>query len=141
VKPGDKDWVLQQLQSVKARKAVGDTVLKLLEVWDVAGDKMKEDAVDQTLTYFSKLAKRHVLADDKKTKWAQAGPGLINVGDEVRVKLDAFTGSTGVLHNGRIGKVVAIRYGDVIVNSTDEVVPSLSGAHFSPHVLEKRVLA
>ena len=141
MKPGDKDWVLQQLQSVKARKAVGDTVLKLLEVWDVAGDKMKEDAVEQTLTYFSKLAKRHVLTEDKNTKWALAGPGLINVGDEVRVKLDAFTGSTGVLHNGRIGKVVAIRYGDVIVNSTDEVVPSLSGAHFSPHVLEKRVLA
>ena len=141
MKPGDKDWVLQQLQSVKARKAVGDTVLKLLEVWDVAGDKMKEDAVEQTLTYFSKLAKRHVLTEDKNTKWALAGPGLINVGDEVRVKLDAFTGSTGVLHNGRIGKVVAIRYGDVIVNSTDEVTPSLSGTHFSPHVLEKRVLA
>ena len=141
MKPGDKDWVLQQLQSVKARKAVGDTVLKLLEVWDVAGDKMKEDAVEQTLTYFSKLAKRHVLTEDKNTKWALAGPGLINVGDEVRVKLDAFTGSTGVLHNGRIGKVVAIRYGDVIVNSSDEVAPSLSGTHFSPHVLEKRVLA
>lgn len=138
MKPQDKDWVLQQLQSVKARKAVGDTVLKLLEVWDVASEKMKEDAVDQTLSYFSKLAKRHVLVQGNNAQWVAAGPGLIKVGDEVRVKLDAFTGSTGVLHNGRTAKVVAIRYGDVIVNSVDGVLPSLDGTHFSPHVLEKR---
>jgi len=57
----------------------------------------------------------------------------------VRVKLDAYQGSTGSLHNGRRGKVVGIRYGDIIFKSNDNREPILDGAHYSPHQLQKRV--
>jgi hypothetical protein len=41
------------------------------------------------------------------------------------------------MHNGRRGRVVAVRYGDVIFNSTDNKKPLLEGAHYPPNFLEK----
>jgi hypothetical protein len=56
----------------------------------------------------------------------------------VRVKSDAFRGDIGPMHNSRVGKVIAVRYGDVIINSTDGKTPELKGVHYSPYKLEKR---
>jgi hypothetical protein len=61
------------------------------------------------------------------------------VGDIVRVRNDAYTGKLAPIHNGRPGVIVAIRSGDIIVNLTDMEEPEISGAHYSPEVLEKRV--
>jgi hypothetical protein len=66
-------------------------------------------------------------------------PGQLVVGDEVRVLANAFTDKVGVAHNGRRGRVVAIRYGDVIFKSTDDKEPLLDGTHYSPYKLEKRI--
>ena len=63
----------------------------------------------------------------------------IVVADEVRVKWNAFDGEMGKLHNGRRGKVVSIRYGDIIVKTTDGKEPVLEGFHYTPQQLEKRV--
>ena len=61
------------------------------------------------------------------------------VGDEVRVKSNAYDGDTGVMHNGRRGKVVAVRYGDIIFKSNDNKEPVLDGTHYTPYQLQKRV--
>jgi hypothetical protein len=71
--------------------------------------------------------------------WIPLQPGQITVGDQVRVMSDAFDDKTGMIHNGRLGKVMAIRYGDVIFKSTDGKSPELNGVHYSPYKLEKRV--
>ena len=52
---------------------------------------------------------------------------------------DAYEGDLGRVHNGRRGKVVAVRYGDVIFKSTDGKSPVLDGAHYTPYKLEKLV--
>lgn len=68
--------------------------------------------------------------------WKPATPGQIKPGDTVRVLLNAFKSEVGEIHNGRLGVVVKVEYGDVIVNSTDSRFPKLEGAHYSPHHLE-----
>ena len=45
-----------------------------------------------------------------------------------------------MLHNGRRGVVVGVRYGDVIVKMTDGKEPALEGAHYPPQKLEKLIL-
>ena len=134
------EWVRQQLQAVQAKVGSGNAVLKLLQVWaeeNKLSPKLAKEAVDM----FSKLALNIPLVEDKAPDevWVPAQPGQLTVGDEVRVLSDAFTDATGATHNGRRGKIIAIRYGDIIVNSTDGKTPELNGAHYSPYKLEKRV--
>jgi hypothetical protein len=89
---------------------------------------------------FTKLAVNHSILPDKPDEvWTDAQPGAILVGDEVRVKSDAYDGDTGVIHNGRRGKVVAVRYGDIIFKSNDGKMPVLDGTHYTPYQLQKRV--
>jgi hypothetical protein len=135
------EWVKQQLTEAGVKIGAGNAVLKLLETWEEMplSEKMSKDVIN----VFCKLALSTAIIapEDSATEevWVQAQPGQINVGDEVRVLLDAFSDKTGVLHNGRRGKVIAIRYGDVIFKSTDGKKPDLSGTHYSPYKLEKRV--
>lgn len=44
----------------------------------------------------------------------------MKVGAEVKVRMDAYTGEAGTHHNGRIGKVLAIDKGDVVVGYLDK---------------------
>lgn len=140
MKPQNEAWIREQLQAVKARRAVGDTLLKLLDVWESLEEKLSDQLKQEVLQYFSQLAMRHSLVEDKERTWLPAGPGQIRVGDEVRVAPTAFTGDLGMLHNGRIGRVVAVRYGDVIVNSTDGKEPVLDGTHYPPQALQKALI-
>ena len=135
----DFDWVKEQLTEAKVRRGPGDAVLKLLEAWDkltIEDEKMQEEA----LRILSVVALGHsLLAPYADEVWIEATPGQIKVADQVRIKADAFTGETGRTHNGRRGVVVGVRYGDIIVRSTDNKKPLLDGAHYSPFHLEKRV--
>jgi hypothetical protein len=84
----------------------------------------------------------HVLKQEENDDdyfWIPLQPGQITVTDIVRVKADAFRDELGPLHNGRLGAVAAVRYGDVIFNSTDGKSPELKGVHYSPYKLEKRM--
>ena len=135
----DMDWVKAQLQAARVRKIVGDATMKLINTFEEI--EMTDEQKAKTVEMFSKLALGHAHVKDKKNEtWVPVRPGAIVTADTVRVKSDAFSGETGTLHNGRIGKVVAVRYGDVIFKSTDGKEPVLDGAHYSPHMLEKLVI-
>jgi hypothetical protein len=133
----DLNWVKEQLTQAKTKKIVGDSVLKLLDHADTLSD-MSESDFTKTIQIFSRLSLGHALIKENKNEvWVPVVPGQIKVADEVRVRSDAFSGSTGTMHNGRRGRVVAVRYGDVIFNSTDNKKPLLEGAHYPPNFLEK----
>jgi hypothetical protein len=101
---------------------------------------MTPQAQRDALSTFETLALGHSLSPDNKDElWVDGGPGMFIVGDPVRIAKDAFDGPTGALHNGRRGVIVAIRSGDIIVNSTDGKEPKLDGTHYSPYKLQKRI--
>jgi hypothetical protein len=135
------EWVRQQLQEAKAKVGAGNAVLELLKVWSEQ-TKLSEKSAQEAIQMFSKLALGTVLVQPEVASnevWIPALPGQLVVGDEVRVLANAFSDSVGVSHNGRRGRVVAIRYGDVIFKSTDGKEPVLEGTHYSPYKLEKRI--
>jgi hypothetical protein len=134
------EWVRQQMQDAKVRVAPGVALLALLEAWNDI-DKLTQEQAKEAVEMFSKLALGSNIFEEVKQDeiWIPALPGQLTVGDEVRVLKDAFSDTTGVMHNGRRGKIIAIRYGDVIFKSTDGKEPDLSGVHYSPYKLEKRI--
>jgi hypothetical protein len=135
------EWVAQQLQDAKVRVGSGKAIIALLNTWESIGD-ISENISKETIEIFSRLALGKTAKEPKEVSdevWIPALPGQIKVGDEVRVLTDAFSDSTGVTHNGRRGKVTAVRYGDVIFKSTDGKAPELNGVHYSPYKLEKRI--
>jgi hypothetical protein len=134
----NNEWVRAQMQEARVKVGVGNAVIKLLEQWETM--KLSDNQTKDTLDLFSKLALGHSIVPEKPDElWVDAQPGSILVGDEVRVKADAYDGSTGAIHNGRRGKVVGVRYGDIIFKSMDDKTPVLDGAHYTPHLLQKRI--
>lgn len=135
------EWVVEQLQAAKVKVGSGKAIIKLLEVWSELPE-LSDKMVEEILTVFPVLAKGHAIKEEENEDdyiWIPLQPGQIVVGDIVRVKADAFQDKLGPLHNGRRGTVVAVRYGDVIFNDTDGKNPALTGVHYSPYKLEKRV--
>lgn len=136
----DRNWVVEQLEAAKVKVGSGKAILKLLDAWAEI-PKLSDNMTEEVLTVFPQLAKGHVIKVEENEDdyvWMDAQPGQITVGDVVRVKANAFEDKLGTLHNGRRGKVVAIRYGDVIFKDTDGKQPPLDGVHYSPYKLEKR---
>jgi hypothetical protein len=125
----DMNWVKQQLTENKTKRVVGDTVIKLLNTWtEVKGtdpDPEKDQAnLSQVIELFSKIALGHaIVKENKNENWVPAQAGALVVADDVRVKWNAFDGEKGKIHNGRRGKIVSIRYGDIIVKTTDGKEP------------------
>jgi hypothetical protein len=135
----DMNWVKSQLQAAKVRKPVGDATMKLIELIDSLD--LTPEFRDKSVDMFAALAKGHVVVKEKKDEsWVPVQAGFIKVADTVRVRADAFNGELGTLHNGRRGVVVGVRYGDVIIKSTDDKKPILDGAHYPPSKLEKLVV-
>lgn len=134
----DEEWLNQQLQLSKTDKKTADVIKYLMDGWsklNVSNDKVIKEAVEK----FSKLAVGvpiYVPVEEQEV-WVPAMPGRLSVGDTVLVKSDAFEGELGQIHNGRRGRIVAVRYGDIIVNSTDGIEPALVGSHYSPFHLLK----
>lgn len=127
----DMNWVKSQLQAARVRKPVGDATMKLIELFD-SFDITKEYR-EKTIEMFSILAKGHVVVKIKKDeKWVPVQAGDIKVAETVRVKADAFDGNLGTIHNGRRGVVVGVRYGDVIIKTTDGKEPILDGRIIRP---------
>jgi len=134
----DTNWAKSQLEQAKVPVDVGISVVKLLEVWSTLNHEDKNDYVVAQL--FSLLSCSVSIVESPSDEvWEAARPGFIRVGDEVRVMADAFEGELGQLHNGRRGRVVAVRYGDIIIKTTDGKEPILDGSHYSPYKLEKLI--
>ena len=134
----DINWAKSQLEQEKVTPEVGIAVVKLLEFWPTL--KHSNQADEKVLEVFSRLARSIALVDDNKNEiWEPARPGFLKVGDEVRVKSDAFDGELGQMHNGRRGRIVGVRYGDIIIKTTDGKEPVLDGSHYSPFNLDKLV--
>lgn len=135
------NWVREQMTEAKIKQSVGTSILRLMEVWDTMNHK--PETAQETIEAFSKLALGHALVDTEidefQGTWVQARPGQIKVADIVRVKTDAFSGDMGTIHNGRVGKIVGVRYGDLVVNSVDGREPSVEGFHYKSEILEKLV--
>lgn len=134
------EWVRSQFEAAKVKNAPGKAVLKLLNAWrDIEG--LNEKQAREAIEVFSRVALNYALVEPthETETWVPCQPGFISVGDEVRVFADAFEGDLGRVHNGRRGKVVGVRYGDVIIKTNDGKEPVLDGAHYSPYKLEKRV--
>lgn len=137
----DMKWVKQQIQAAKVKKPVGNVVLSLVEHFNEISDLLSEEDIKKVVEVFSNVAQGHAIIKEKKEEvWVPLRPGNITVSDVVRVRADAFNGSAGQLHNGRVGVVVAVRYGDVIFKSTDQKEPALDGTHYPPQALEKLVV-
>jgi hypothetical protein len=132
-------WADEQLTRTELPDRVVDPVRRLLVTWRMIPHDERD--VIEILKIFSELAQDHALEGPtpKNTRWEPVRPGFIRVGDTVRVKPDAFRGEIGQIHNGRLCRVVAIRSGDIIVNSMDDG-PQLFGVHYSPFSLDKRVV-
>lgn len=134
----DMNWAKSQLEQEKVTPETGIAVIKLLEFWTTL--EHSEQANVKVLDVFSRLAQSIALIDDNKNEiWESARPGFLKVGDEVRVKADAFEGELGQMHNGRRGRIVGVRYGDIIIKTTDGKEPILDGSHYSPFNLDKLV--
>lgn len=132
------EWVKEQFADAKIRIGTGKAVLKMLKTWE----EIEMDAAQskEVLDILAKVGLGHALVEVNKDEiWVPTQRGQIGVGDIVRVAHDAFSDSTGHIHNGRRGVVVAVRSGDVIFRSTDEKDPVLDGVHYSPEKLEKRL--
>ena len=134
------DWVNNQFAKINIHKGTGLAVIELLKTWEQLGIT-KPETIDTVLAVFSELAKGHAIIPEDNFAWVQARRGDIKVRDVVRVKADGYPGLTGQTHNGRVGVVIAIRSGDIIVDTTDEQEPPLKGSHHQPEVLEKRISA
>ena len=137
----NNEWIREQLEAAKVKVGSGKAVLKLLETWQEL-PKMSPAIISEILEVFPKLVLGQPLVleeSDDDYYYVDVQPGNIKVGDNVRVKADAFTEKLGTIHNGRRGTVVGIRYGDIIVNDTDGKTPPLKGVHYSPYKLEKRI--
>jgi hypothetical protein len=134
----DETWVREQFQAARVKVGVGNAVLKLLKTW--SDIDLSDKALNETIEVFAKVALSHALVETPKNEvWLPAQPGFILVADVVRVMHDAYDGDLGRVHNGRVGKVVAVRHGDVVFKSTDGKLPDLDGTHYTPYKLEKRV--
>jgi hypothetical protein len=135
----DMSWVKTQLQAAKVRKPVGDATIALIELFD--SFTLTDEQRAKVMEMFSLLGLGHAYVKTNKNElWTPVRPGDIKTADEVRVRADAYEGETGTLHNGRRGVVVGVRYGDVIIRSTDGKSPALEGAHYPPQMLEKLVV-
>ena len=132
------EWVKQQFADAKVRVGTGKAVLTLLKTWEEID--VSEEQSKQILDIFSQIGLGHSLVTiNTEEVWVDSQRGQVNVGDIVRVRHDAFSDSTGQIHNGRRGIVAAVRSGDIIFKSTDEKDPFLDGVHYRPESLQKRV--
>lgn len=138
----DREWAINQLDEAGVTDPlVRAEVGRILEAWENIDTTVDPEAAAEAFEIAAKLALGHSLEAAPKGDevWVDVIPGQIKVADIVRIKAGAFSGKTGQIHNGRVGKIVAIRYGDIVFKSTDNKLPVLDGTHYTPYNLEKRV--
>lgn len=134
----DREWALDQLAAAQVNLPVGNAVVKLIDAWLASGDTQDEKQQREILDLFSRLVAGQNIAPDDGD-WVNAEAGfMLSTGQIVRISPTAFQGNLGRIHNGRIVKVVARRWGDIVCDSVDGKNPELRGAHYPPNVIQVR---
>jgi hypothetical protein len=120
------DWIRDQLSGASTPEGQASAVLELLTRWDAM--EVPEEFREDTLKLFTDLAMGHTLyLPNPDEVWVDARAGDLVIRDIVRVKRDAFTGVLGTVHNGRVGVIVGVRYGDIVVRSTKSPSSTVRG--------------
>lgn len=134
-----RDWARSQMTEANYPQAIKTAVERLLEVW--WRQNHTPETEETTLNVFDILARGHALVAPvaENERWVEAKLGRIGPRDYVRVKANAYRDEVGMVHNLRRGRVIGIRYGDIIVKYEDGKHPPFDAVHHSPHSLEIRV--
>lgn len=132
-----KEWEDEQMKLARLDSDTRDTVRRLLNAY--RGISVDTRKVPLVLEAFEKLIHGHALVvpDDPSERWETATPGRIHGRDVVRVKSDAYSDQAGAMHNGRRGRVIGVRYGDIIVKYEDGRQPPFDAVHHPPAKLER----
>ena len=135
----DLSWAEGQIAAARVQVPVGKAIIALLKTWAELNFP-NESQRDRALEIFSSLAKNEAVVEESEAVWKPVQVGfMLQVGDTVRVRKDAFSDEAGRVHNGRVGRVLAKRSGDIIIRTTDDRKPYLDGAHYPPSALELKV--
>lgn len=102
---------------------------------------LSEDTVKQAIEIFDTVSKGHRIVPEAPDEvWIPARNGILVVGDTVRVRGDAYSKSPATAHNGRAGRIVGIRYGDIHVYYDAKPGETIhSSVRHKADMLEKRV--
>jgi hypothetical protein len=132
-----KEWEDEQMTLARLDKDTQDEVRRLMNAWRTK--TVPEKRRELVLRTFEAFVHGHslVTSDDPSERWEPATPGRIHGRDVVRVKNDAYADQAGAMHNGRRGRVIAVRYGDIIVKYEDGRQPPFDAVHHAPARLEK----
>ena len=133
-----QDWELNQIDKSELSDKEKQSIKKLLSsFWALPLEDSERTNV--TSAFESLVNGKAIVVETQEPQyhWEPARPGALVVRDWVRVKSDAYKGDAGLLHNGREGVIVAMRYGDIHVRYDDKHGTSHPIKH-SPHALEKR---
>lgn len=134
------DWIWSQDQIERSGMETDSWVAlnELIERWNELD--LTEEQARSVYQAFSELAQGHaLLPEESEEVWVEAIRGSVHTGDTVRVLHNAFEGQLGEYHNGRVGRVTAVRSGQVFFRSTDDLTPHIDGAHYDFDKLQKRV--
>lgn len=133
----------KEMTEAKVKQEVRWLVEKLSETLWSELDRLSlpDSDRDSALDVFTKSAKGHSFKPDTPSEaWIQAKPGALVVGDYVRVKKDAFSQQPAATHNGKEGRIVALRYGDIYVRyNTAAASPGINSVKHVAASLEKRL--
>ncbi len=133
----DREWALDQLAAAQVNLPVGNAVVKLIDAWE-SRQNLDEAKEEEAIDLFLRLVNGENIAPDDGD-WVPAEAGFtLSTGQIVRISPTAFQGNLGRIHNGRLVKVVARRWGDIIVDSVDGKNPELRGAHYPSNVIQVR---
>ncbi len=119
----ESEWTEQQLATLALTNDQKSAVRNLLNVYRTAKAVrgLNDSELETVLTVFTSLSKGAVVVEDAPDEvWMQAAPGRLHMRDVVRVRADAYTGQSGIDHNGRVGVVIGVRPDDIRVRYTDD---------------------
>lgn len=134
----DREWALDQLAAAQVNLPVGNAVVKLIDAWIEGANGLPLEKQKESMDLFTRLVKGENIAPEEGD-WETVAAGFaLSTGQIVRISPTAFQGNLGRMHNGRLVKVVARRWGDIIVDSVDGKNPELRGAHYPPSVIQVR---
>lgn len=137
------DDLRKKMNEAKIKQEVRWLVEKLSQtLWEeLERINPSDEDRDKAVEIFSKVSKGHDFKEDESdTIWVQAKAGALIVGDYVRVKKDAFSHQPATAHNGREGRIVALRYGDIYVKYNDFApTTGMNSVRHTAESLEKRV--